>query len=341
MPISLKDTLVVGISSTALFDLSEPDRLYREARESIGDDQAITKYREMMRETENDPLGPGTGMQVVKALLELNQHGDDDSSPLVQVVVMSRNSPETGVRILNNIELAKLKIPRTVFTGGETVTDYLDAYNVDLFLTTSAKDAEVVADSKVCAVALLKDPPKQANKENLTQVRLAFDGDAVLFSDESEHIYKTKGLDVFLRKEKDLKDQPMDPGPFAGFLRKLARLQERLPFQMENSPIRIAIVTARNAPADIRVIKTLRDWGVYADAAFFMGGISKTEVLKAFKPHIFFDDQDVHLDSASSDVASGKVPYGADSKLAQMEKSLGKSAANENKPIRKKFLGIF
>lgn len=336
MPISFDDTLVVGISSTALFDLSETDKVYREARKSLGDEKAIEKYRNIMFETENDPLNAGTGMAVVKALLELNKHNEDPASPLVQIVVMSRNSPETGMRILNNIRTSQLDIPRTVFTGGETVTDYLTAYDVDLFLTTDDQDAQKVADSKACAVALLKDPPKKSEEDNLKQVRLAFDGDAVLFDEESELRYKTKGLKDFLENEKKLEDVPMEPGPFANFLKKLARLQERLPFKMELSPIRIAIVTARNSPADIRVIKTLRDWGVYADAAFFMGGVEKTQVLKAFKPHIFFDDQDTHLDKASDDVPSGKVLYETDSKLANL---------HNNSPVvpkkRKKVFGLF
>lgn len=317
MPITLDDTLVIGISSTALFDLSGPDMAYRIARKNLGDELAIERYRKACRETENDSLEPGTGFAVVKALLELNKHGTDPSSPLVQVVVMSRNSPDTGMRILKNIEDKGLDIPRTVFTGGETVTDYLSAYDVDLFLTTSSDDAQLVADGKVCAVAILRDPPEK-EEEVTDKVRFAFDGDAVVFGEESEVVYKTEGLDKFLKTEKELEDIPMEPGPFLGFLKKLARLQERLPHKMELSPIRIAIVTARNAPAHIRVIKTLRHWGIYADAAFFMGGIEKTDVLKAFKPHIFFDDQDAHLNKAEHDVASAKVPYPTDSKLGRM-----------------------
>jgi len=337
MPVTLDDTLVIGISSTALFDLSETDKIYQDARTNWGDEEAINQYRNIMRKTENDPLNAGTGMSVVRALLKLNKHGDDPNSPLVQIVVMSRNSPETGMRILNNIQSAELDIPRTVFTGGETVTDYLSAYNVNLFLTTDQRDAQLVADSKTCAVALLKDPPKTDSEESFEQVRFAFDGDAVVFSEESEHLYKTEGLDVFLKTEKELENVPMKPGPFYNFLKKLARLQERLPFKMELSPIRIAIVTARNSPADIRVIKTLRAWGIYADAAFFMGGIEKTEVLKAFKPHIFFDDQDSHLDKAANQVASAKVPYQSGSKLSNLIK-------NKDKPTnkkRKRIFGIF
>jgi len=317
MPISLEDTLVVAVTSTALFNLSEPDGVYREARDNLGDDEAIRQYRKFMFKTENDELRAGTGLPVVEALLKLNSHSEDASSPLVQVVVMSRNSPETGMRILNNIRKMELNIPRTVFTGGETVTDYLEAYDVDLFLTTDPTDAQTVADSNVCAVALLKDLPKNNSDSNDTQVRIAFDGDAVLFDEKSELVYKTSGLPDFLEHERKLEDVPMSEGPYAAFMKKLARLQDRLPFQMELSPIRIAIVTARNSPADIRVIKTLRSWGVYADAVFFMGGLEKTSVLKAYKPHIFFDDQDIHLDKASSDVPSGKVPYNSNSPLAK------------------------
>jgi 5'-nucleotidase len=340
MPIDLSDTLVVAISSTALFDLSEPDKAYKKARESRGDEEAIRQYREIMFKTENDELLDGTGLPVVEALLKLNKHGDNPLSPLVQVVVMSRNSPETGMRVLNNIRRRNLDIPRTVFTGGETVTDYLSAYKVDLFLTTDQMDAETVADSNVCAVALLKEPPSLSAEKIEDQVRIAFDGDAVLFDEESEIVYKNFGLPNFLEHEKANEDIPMASGPYAAFLKKLARLQDRLPFQMELSPIRISIVTARNAPADIRVIKTLRNWGVYADAAFFMGGLEKTDVLKALKPHIFFDDQDVHLDRASTSVASGKVPYRSGSQLAALAKKNPKkreARKTDKKPLWKRF----
>lgn len=239
---------------------------------------------------------------------------------------MSRNSPETGIRVLNNIRKKELQIPRTVFTGGETVTDYLDAYKVDLFLKTDVDDAQTVADSRTCAVALLKEPPKEEAKPTVDSVRIAFDGDAVLFSEKSELVYKAKGLAPFLEHERIHENEPMDEGPYTSFLKKLSRLQERLPFKMELSPIRIAIVTARNSPADIRVIKTLREWGVYADAAFFMGGLDKTDVLRAFKPHIFFDDQDVHLSKAANVVPSAKVPYDSNSPLKNLEQTKTKKS---------------
>jgi len=247
--------------------------------------------------------------------MSLNQFQPDEDHPLTQIVVMSRNSPETGVRVFHNIREQKLEIVRSAFTGGESVVDYLEAYNVDLFLTTNAKDAQKVIDSDTCAVAVVKEPPDDVDKIPEGQVRLAFDGDAVLFSDESEIVYKAEGLKKFHEEEDLQQDSPLNDGPYANLLKKLSRLQERLPHKIEYSPVRIAIVTARSSPAEMRVIKTLRHWGVYVDEIFFLGGLEKSKILKAFKPHIFFDDQDVHLDPAAKHVPSGKVPYKTSSVL--------------------------
>lgn len=316
MPLDLSDTLVVGISATALFDLSEADQVFREQFE-LDREAAIEGYRRYMADRERDSLEPGTGFHLVKALLSLNQFQPDGEAPLVEVVVMSRNSPETGIRVLHNIRRSQLSISRSAFTGGESVVDYLDAYDVDLFLTTNAKDAQRVIDSDTCAVALVKEPPENIEKIPENQVRLAFDGDAVLFSDESEIVYKTQGLKGFHTVEDKQQDSPLNDGPYATLLRKLSRLQDRLPHRVEFSPVRIAIVTARNSPAEMRVIKTLRHWGVYVDEIFFLGGLDKSKVLKAFKAHIFFDDQDVHLAPAAKHVPSGKVPYKTSSPLSK------------------------
>jgi 5'-nucleotidase len=314
MPLDLSDTLVVGITSTALFDLSEADTMFRTSYDK-DPEAAIDEYRRYMEEQESVPLEPGTGFHLVKALMGLNKFQPEGESPLIQVVVMSRNSPETGVRIFHNIRLQKLDISRSAFTGGESVVDYLDAYDVDLFLTTRPKDAQRVIDSDTCAVAIVKEPPSDIEKIPEGQVRLAFDGDAVLFSDESEIVYKAQGLRKFHQVEDEQQDSPLNDGPYATLLRKLSRLQERLPHKVEYSPVRIAIVTARNSPAEMRVIKTLRHWGVYVDEIFFLGGLDKSKILKAFKPHIFFDDQDVHLDPAAKNIPAGKVPYKSGSPL--------------------------
>jgi 5'-nucleotidase len=318
MPVDLSKTLVVGISATALFDLSEADRVFRK---NYSEDKAnaVIEYRKYMLQREADDLADGTGMPLVKALLNLNRFQENTELPLIEVVVMSRNSPETGVRVVNNIRKRGLQISRYIFTGGESVVDYLEAFNVDLFLTTNIDDAQRVIDSMACAAAIVKDRPQ----ENLSipdgQVRIAFDGDAVLFDESSELVYKTEGLDRFHEHENSRQDEPLLEGPYATLLKKLSKLQQRLPVNVEFSPVRIAIVTARSAPAELRVIKTLRLWGVYVDEIFFLGGIEKSKVLKAFKPHIFFDDQDLHLDAAAKVVSSGKVPYRSDSKLRMLK----------------------
>ncbi len=314
MALDLSDTLVVGISSTALFDLTEPDTLFREefARDKA---RAVLNYRKYMLERENIPLPTGTGLPLVRSLLRLTELVPDLESPIVEVVVMSRNSPETGLRILNTIRQLKLGISRFVFTGGESVVEYLQAFDVDLFLTTNTKDAQRVADSRVCAAALLAKPPAGIDSLRQDQVRIAFDGDAVLFDESSELVYRTEGLEAFQRNEDSAQDRPLAEGPYATFLKKLGRVKDRLPMPIEFSPVRIALVTARNSPAEMRAIKTLRHWGVYVDEAFFLGGLKKHQVLEAFKPHIFFDDQAVHLEKAAGVVPSGKVPYRTDSQL--------------------------
>lgn len=314
MPLDLSETLVVGVSATALFDLTEADAVFR-AKFAEDKETAVQEYRTYMLEHEDEPLVDGTGMPLVKALLQLNRYRKESSAPLVEVVVMSRNSPETGVCVFNNIRSRSLDISRHAFTGGESVVPYLDAYDVDLFLTTNIRDAQRVIDGGQCAAAVVKAPPSDMAPIPEGQVRIAFDGDAVLFDESSEIVYKATGLSGFHKNEDELQDIPMPNGPYAILLEKLSKLQRRLPFGVEFSPVHMAIVTARNAPAEMRVIKTLRHWGVYVNEIFFLGGLEKAKILKAFRPHIFFDDQDLHLDAAARHVPSGKVPYKTDSPL--------------------------
>jgi len=315
MGLNLSDTLVIGITATALFDLSEADAVFKKKYKE-DKNTAISEYRDFMLKREEQDLEDGTGMPLIKALLQLNKYKkNDDENLLIEVVVMSRNSPETGIQVFNNIRSKKLGITRHAFTGGESVTDYLEAFDVDLFLTTNIKDAQKVRDSNTCAVALVKEPPTDIEKIPEGQVRIAFDGDAVIFDESSEIVYKAEGIENFYKNEDSKQNEPMAEGPYASLLRKLARLQDRLPFSVEFSPVRIAIVTARNAPAEMRVIKTLRAWGVYVDEIFFLGGLDKSKILRAFKAHIFFDDQDTHLDETSHYIPAGKVPYPSDSIL--------------------------
>jgi 5'-nucleotidase len=315
MATDLSDTLVVGIAATALFDLREADAFFQ-AQMADQPATALQAYRQHMLEREQEPLADGTAMPLVRALLGLNRFQlEDDPRALVEVVVLSRNSPETGLRVLHAIRDRQLPIIRHAFTGGESVVDYLEAFGVDLFLTTNPGDAQRVIDSGQCAAAVLKPPPRDGLAPPSDQVRIAFDGDAVLFADASEVVYKQEGLASFQAQEDASRHQPLAHGPYAQFLRKLARLQERLPFAAEESPVRLAIVTARSAPAELRVIHTLRHWGVSVNGIFFLGGVAKTRILEAFRPHIFFDDQDVHLEPAAGSVPAGRVPYRSDSVL--------------------------
>lgn len=318
MSLDLSNTLVVGITTTALFDMAESDSAFQEKFKSDRE-TAVAEYRAYALQHEGEPLLDGTGMPLVQALLALNKYQKKGEPPLVEIVVMSRNSPETGVRVFNNIRSRSLAISRHAFTGGESVVPYLDAFDVDLLLTTNKRDAQRVIDAGNCATAVLKAPPAELASIPEGQVRIAFDGDAVLFDDSSEVVYKAEGLSGFHKNEDARQDTPMPEGPYAQFLHKLAKLQSRLPFSVEFSPVHLAIVTSRNAPAELRVIKTLRHWGVYVNEIFFLGGLEKTKVLKAFRAHIFFDDQDLHLDPAAKHVPAGRVPYKSDSPLNQNE----------------------
>lgn len=308
MPLDLSNILVVGVSSRALFNLEVENKIFEQ--------EGISGYRAYQLEKENELLGPGTAFHLVQSLLHLNESA---KKRIVEVIVMSRNSPETGVRIMNAVRKHNLDITRMAFSGGEPLAPYIDAFDIDLFLSKDQKDVQTVIDSKKCAAAYIYEPPNGFSPEK-NRVKIAFDADAVLFSDESEHRYKTEGMEAFHQYEQEHEDEPLAAGPFANLLIKLSKIQEELPTQIELSPLRIAIVTARNAPSHMRVIKTLRKWGVYVDEAYFLGGLSKDNVLKAFGANIFFDDQDVHLQEASRVVPSGRVPYSFDSPLLNLDR---------------------
>lgn len=296
MAYSLSDKLVIGISSRALFDLEHENKIH----ESDGTEA----YAAYQRSHEDEPLKPGTAFPLIKALLALNQL--ITGRRLVEVVVISRNSPDTGLRAFNAIEAHKLDITRAAFTGGRAcLVDYLKAFEVDLFLSRDLTDAQDAINAGIAA-AQLYDPPEGLTASQ-QQIRIAFDGDAVLFSPDSEQIYKTKGLSAFLRYEKRHRKKSMTEGPFAKLLLGLSDIQKH--FSRQDCPVRIAIVTARNSPAHGRVIHTLRDWDVLVDEAFFLGGVDKDQVLKAFGAQIFFDDQHAHVSKAASQVPSGIVPY--------------------------------
>jgi 5'-nucleotidase len=303
MAVNLSEILVVGVSTRALFDLERENQVF--------ENEGIEAFRKYQLENEEELLKPGTAFYLVQSLLQLNKIAN---KKIVEVVVMSRNSPETGVRVLNSIQQHDLDITRVALTGGEPLAPYIDAFYIDLFLSKDDKDVQTVIDSKECAAALLYAPPTVFNPKD-ARVKIAFDADAVLFSDESEYRYKTEGMEPFHQYEKEHENDALAEGPFAKLLIKLSKIQEHLPTRIEYSPLRLAIVTARNAPSHMRVIKTLRKWNVYVDEVYFLGGLSKDKILEAFGAHIFFDDQDTHLAPASLVVPSGKVFYETTSPL--------------------------
>ena len=302
MAYDLSDKLVVAISSRALFDLEHENQIF--------ENNGIEAYTRYQIEHENTVLPKGTAFPLVEALLSLNEKFEE---PIVEVIILSSNSPETGLRVFNSISEYGLDIVRAAFTGGEAKHPYLEAFNIDLFLSRNEKEVQDAIDQGVAA-ALVYDAPRDYHP-NQKEIRIAFDADAVVFSDESELIYKQEGLEAFYENENANAENAMNEGPFAKLLKTLSKIKEK-----DDSLLKIAIVTARNSPAHKRVILTLREWGCKVDEMFFLGGVAKDKVLKAFNAHIFFDDQDYHVGPASQLIPSGRVPYKSNSSLNQFQK---------------------
>ena len=297
MSYDLQDKLVIAISSRALFDLEDENQIFEV--------KGLKEYIKYQLEHEDEPIPKGTGYPLIKALLDLNKKFEN---PIVEVVILSRNSPETGMRIFNSIDALNLDIIRGGFTGGEDTSKYLDAFDVDLFLSKNEENVKRALKSGRAA-ALLYDLPKNYQPAK-DQIRIAFDADAVVFSDESERIYQSKGLEAFLEHERINAEKALPEGPFGKLLKLLSKIRER-----DTSLIKIAIVTARNSPAHKRIILTLREWGVQVDEIFFLGGVEKKEILKSFNAHIFFDDQDTHVKPASKVIPASRVPNSIEKKV--------------------------
>lgn len=290
----LDGKFVVAISSRALFALEEADAVFR--------NESLAAYREYQREHEDQPLEPGTGFDLIKALLRVNDRIAPDRA--VEVVVMSRNDADSGLRILNSAEAHGLEITRGVFRNGREPWPFLKHFRTALFLSKEPADVVEALRAGVAA-ALTLDPPGARNEDEGGEVRIALDGDAVIFSDESERVYQKEKLEGFMRYEAENVDVPLRPGPFKPFLDALSQLQRRFP--EDDSPIRTMLVTARSVPAHKRVVKTLRAWGVRIDESFFLGGVDKAGILAELKPHIYFDDQMLHLEGARASTPAGHV----------------------------------
>ena len=300
MAYDLSNYLVIGVSSRALFDLSKENEIY--------ENDGLEAYCRYQLDHENDVLKPGAGFALINSMLRINQI--DENTRRTEVVIVSRNSADTSLRISNSIDHYNLDITRAAFTGGEPVAKYLNAFDVDLFLSATEEDVQAAVESNV-ASGLIYDGPSTNPQNPLEQIRIAFDGDAVLFSEESEIIYQREGLEAFIEHEKINAEKPLPEGPFAKLLMTLSFLQFDLNSNNQQAvpPIRTALVTARNSPAHERVIRTLRTWNVRIDETFFLGGVSKDRILASFSPHIFFDDQHQHCDAAAKLVPTARVPY--------------------------------
>jgi 5'-nucleotidase len=299
MGVSLDGKLVVAISSRALFDFEQENQVFEQ-----GDDRA---YMALQLQRLEQPARPGVAFSLVKKLLAFNQGppGGGGSQP-VEVVILSRNDPVSGMRVFRSAQHYGLPIQRGSFTRGQPPWRYLKPLHANLFLSTHLSDVRAALDAGVPA-AQVYPHSAHASEAHPNEVRIAFDGDAVLFSDEAERVYQAQGLDAFQRHESAKAQQPLLAGPFKPLLTALQRLQ------IEGTPamrIRTALVTARSAPAHERAIRTLMDWNIEVDEAMFLGGLPKGEFLREFEPDFFFDDQTGHIESAAQHVPSGHVASG-------------------------------
>jgi len=295
----IETPLTVAVSARSLFDLEKSHRLFRR--------KGLEAYIEHARKHETEILQPGPAFPIVKALLGLNKLVGKGA--VVDVMAVSSIHPEAGLWIVNSLEHHGLEIKRASFTGGAPIVPYLKGFEVDLLLTRSKEDAQEAVNAGMAAAIMYSIPETDLVSQD-EQIRIAFDGDAVIFTDESERIYKNQGLEAFLAHEKAKANEPLADGPFARVLRMIQRIQTI--DSGGTKPFRIALVTARGGNARERVLRTFRAWNINIDEVHFLSGYRKDRILEAFKPHIFFDDQDVHVKPASKVVPSALVPWKAE-----------------------------
>jgi len=296
MPASFEGKLVVAISSRALFDFEEENGVFERDGERAYIDLQFSRL--------DVPAKEGVAFPLVKKLLGFNAPG----AQRVEVVILSKNDPVSGLRVFKSAERAGLRLERGVFTRGRDAYRYLDALRANLFLSASELDVMGALEAKFPAARVFPEPARAAER-HAGELRIAFDGDAVLFSDEAERVYRRDGLDAFTRHETRHALKPLPPGPFKPLLEALHRLQVAAGTEVPMR-VRTALVTARSAPAHERAVRTLMQWNITVDEAMFLGGLDKGAFLKAFAPDFYFDDQRVHADSARQHVATGHVPFG-------------------------------
>ena len=286
--------LKIGITSRALFDLDSSHLIFM--------NNGLEAYKEHQIVKEDCPLEPGQAFSLVRKLLNLNTKFS--GKKLVEVFLLSRNTADTGLRIFNSIQHHGLDISKAAFCGGNSPHIYAKSFGAHLFLSTEFEDCKSSINSGIASARIM---PSRYSKVDNEILKVAFDGDSVIFSEESQKIFDKSGLEAFNKNEKNLADNPLSGGPFKSFLRELYKVQQIFP--KDECPIRIALVTARSAPSHERVIKTLREWKIRIDESLFLGGMDKTSFLKDFGADIFFDDQIENCKSASLQVPTGQVIY--------------------------------
>ncbi|MER6847066.1 5'-nucleotidase [Streptomyces flaveolus] len=316
MAYELEKRLVIGVASSALFDLAEADAVFREQGEEA--------YRAYQEAHLDDTLGTGVAFPFIRRLLSLNDLSPDD--PLVEVIVLSRNDPDTGLRVMRSIQAHGLPITRAIFMQGRSPYHFMPALNMSLFLSANETDVREAVALGLPAGRVLG--PAAADESDDQDLRIAFDFDGVLADDASEQVYQADGIEGFRSHETMNAATPHDPGPLRDFLANVNRLQQREEEQRAKDPdyklrVHVSLVTARNAPAHERAVRSLKGWGVTVNDAFFLGGIDKSTIMGVLKPHIFFDDQVSHLAGTSRSTPSVHVPFG---KMNEPERSASADA---------------
>ncbi|CAA0084730.1 Uncharacterised protein [BD1-7 clade bacterium] len=322
MGFEIENKLIIAVSSSALFDLSESDRVFRE--------QGSEAYKRFQEANVDTVLNKGVAFPFIRRFLSINRSFPDEQP--VDVVLLSRNSPATGRRVFRSMKHYGLNISRAAFMTGKSPYPYIPAFNAALFLTAHAEDVRQAISAGYPAGLVL--PSSVNDDSDDAELRMAFDFDGVIADDESEQIYKNRGLPQFHDHETSRADQPHNPGLLANLFKQLSQLQKLELLASERDPdyqrlIRTAIITARSAPAHERVITTLEEWGVNANETFFLGGIEKRHVLNVFRPHIFFDDQLTHLQSSDDNIPMVHVPFGIANELTSGKQTIGSDCTKD------------
>lgn len=305
MAYDLSQRLVIGLASSALFDLSESDKIFKEKGE--------TDYRKYQRQNENTPLEKGVAFPFIEKLLSINQINPEN--PPIEVILLSRNDPDTGLRVMNSVDKYGLGISRALFLQGKDPHVFIETLEMDLFLSANESDVLKAIEKNYPAGMVLESVYSQEMWQERNELMIAFDFDGVLIDDESEKVYQENGLESFSQYEHQNSDVPHNKGLLFDFLKKLSKIQEQEYQYHSNNPqyqpiLRTAIVTARSSPTHKRAIATLRDWNINVNEAYFLGGVNKAKVLDVLKPHIFFDDQMTHLENTKNISPSVHIPFG-------------------------------